>query len=182
MKKNKAYNATKYTFQEGESVLIDANVLIYLFPPTTQPPPNFAKNYSQALKNLLTAKARPVIDSLVLSEYINRYLRLEYNSTWSATYTDFKSFRNSGDFVAVGNSAIIASKEVLKIASRCDTIFSKVDIQEVLSELGNLDFNDGVLVEMCRLQGWKLLTNDGDLIIGGIEVLTTNHKLITACP
>lgn len=53
---------------------------------------------------------------------------------------------------------------------------------EAETQAGSLDFNDGVLVEVCRIRGWKLLTNDADMQLGGIEVLTTNPKLLAACP
>jgi hypothetical protein len=39
-----------------------------------------------------------------------------------------------------------------------------------------------MLVETCRLRGWKLLTNDADMTLGGIELLTSNPKLLAACP
>ena len=38
--KNKAHNATAYQFQEGEEILVDANVWLYLFPPPAQPEPS----------------------------------------------------------------------------------------------------------------------------------------------
>ena len=76
------------------------------------------------------------------------------------------------------------ARQILKLALPQDTLLSQNDIPAVLgeTETGTLDFNDGVLVETCRLRGWKLLTNDGDMTIGGIEVLTTYRPLLRACP
>ena len=73
MKRNKADHATSYSFQAGEQILVDANVWLFVQPPAAQPPPHFSKSYSAALKNLLAAGAQPVIEALVLSEYLNRY-------------------------------------------------------------------------------------------------------------
>lgn len=184
MKTNKAHNATSYVFQKGEPILIDANIWLYLQPPAAQPPPGFAWRYSKALKNLLGAGARPVIESLVLSEYLNRYLRLEYDGAWRGVYPTFKKFRISGDFAALSKSAVADARQILKFAAPQDTPLSSLDIPAVLAETeaGTLDFNDGVLVETCRLRGWKLLTNDGDMTMGGIEVLTTYQPLLNACP
>lgn len=184
MTKNKAHDATSYAFQQGEKILLDANVWLFLQPPSAQPPPNYATKYSKALKQLLAAKAQPVVESLVLSEYLNRYLRLEFDVLWRSKYPKYKDFRRSPDFQAVARSAIAEVRHILKLATAEDTALSQMDLASVLieTEIGSLDFNDGVLAETCRLQGWKLLTDDFDMKLGGIEVLTSNPKLLAACP
>jgi predicted nucleic acid-binding protein len=184
MKANKAHDAAKYVFQKNEQILIDANVWIYLLPPAAQPAPGFAWRYSAALKNLLAAGASPVVESLVLSEYLNRYLRLEFDAAWRRTYGNYKNFRKSGDFAPLAQVAVANAREILKLASPQDTLLSQADIPAILNETedGTLDFNDGVLIETCRVRGWKMLTNDGDMTHGGIEVLTTYAPLLKACP
>jgi len=184
MTKNKAHNTATYIFQKGEKILLDANVWLYLQPPVAQPTPHYSWQYSAALKNLLTAGAQPVIETLVLSEYLNRYLRLEYDVSWRSKYQYFKDFRRSCDFQTVAKGAVAEARQILKLATAEDTPFSQTDLISILieTEAGSLDFNDGILVETCRLQGWKLLTNDSDMTIGGIDVLTTNRKLLAACP
>ncbi len=75
------------------------------------------------------------------------------------------------------------AQQILTFAAPQGTPLSQADISAVLAETGAgiLDFNDGVLVETRRLRGWKLLTNDGDMTRGGIEVLTTYAPLLAAC-
>jgi hypothetical protein len=46
---------------------------------------------------------------------------------------------------------------------------------------GAFDFNDGVIVNSCRQRGWKFLTHDEEIVVGGIEVLTANPRLLQAC-
>lgn len=184
MTRNKAHNSVKYVFKEGEPILVDANVWLYLQPPASQPVPHFARHYSAAMKNLITAKAKAIIDCLVLSEYINRYVRIEYDAVYRGTYPKYKDFRTSPDFALVAKSAVAEAKHILSLAAAEDTSLSQVNVMDILNETeaGTLDFNDGMLVEMCRLRGWKVLTNDADMQLGGIEVLTTNPKLLAACP
>jgi len=183
MRKNKAHNSLRYHFQEGEPILVDANVWLYLQPPASNPAPPFARRYSAAMKNLIEAKAKPIVDCLVLSEYINRYLRIEYNALYQAKYPNYKAFRTSGDFKYVARSAVAEARQILSLATSLDTALSEVNIADILqgAETGTFDFNDGMLVEMCRLRGWKLLTDDADMQVGGIEVLTTNPRLLKAC-
>jgi len=44
--------------------------------------------------------------------------------------------------------------------------------------MGNSDFNDLVLVELCRSKGFMLVTDDGDFKGKGITVLTANRRLL----
>ncbi|EXI71433.1 MAG: hypothetical protein AW07_03662 [Candidatus Accumulibacter sp. SK-11] len=75
-------------------------------------------------------------------------------------------------------------KQILKNSSSRDTHLENIDMPAVLAavESGTVDFNDAMLIQNCRLNGWKLLTHDGDMTLGGIDLLTTNKKLLNACP
>jgi predicted nucleic acid-binding protein len=182
--RNKAHDTATYSFQQGEKILLDANIWLFLHPPVAQPPPYYSRKYSAALKKLLTAGAQPVVETLVLSEYLNRYLRLEFDVSWRGQYPKFKDFRRSTDFQTVAKDAVAEARQILKLAVAEDTPLAKADLTSVLTETetGSFDFNDGILVETCRLQGWKLLTDDSDMKLGGIEVLTSNPRLLAACP
>lgn len=182
--KNKAHDASSYCFQPGEPILIDTNIWLYLQPPAAQPATSWAIAYSKIFANLLHAKAQPVVDALVLSEYLNRYIRLEYDAAWKVAFPKFKDFRKSADGALILQSAVADIGQILNSASAHDTQLSNIDIPTVLGQvqIGTMDFNDGLLIENCRLNGWKLLTNDGDMTTGGIEVLTKNKHLLQACP
>lgn len=43
---------------------------------------------------------------------------------------------------------------------------------------GQIDFNDAILIDICKNQNLKLMTNDTDFQYGGITVLTANLKLL----
>lgn len=183
MTRNKARDTRRYAFREGEQVLVDANVWLYFQPPPAQPAPAFARHYTAALKGILTAKAKAIIDAMILSEYINRYVRIEYDAAFRSTYPKYKDFRRSSDFASVAKRAVADARQILTIAATEDTALTAINVGDVLdeTEAATLDFNDGVLVEMCRVRGWKLLTADADMQVGGIEVLTTNPKLLAVC-
>lgn len=189
MKKNRAYDALAYPFQKGEPILFDANVWIYLQPPSAQPPPWYAKSYGSVLKQILLVGAQPVIEALVLSEYLNRYWRVEWK-TWlkanpalAPQFADGKAFRLSPHFISIGAAAIADAKRILTMCDTAGTPMQLCDLNDALAEFGagSLDFNDAILVETCRLRGWKMLTHDRDMVAGGVEVLTTNPNLLKAC-
>ena len=100
-----------------------------------------------------------------------------------STYPTFKAFRQSADFAAVGNDVAVYVREILKHGKCCDHPFGSAKILELLAsvENGSLDFNDGLVAETCRINDWKLVTHDGDFTEGGIEVLTSNKRLLAAC-
>ena len=182
--KNKAIEAHRYIFQPGESIMVDANVWLYLLPPAAQPISSWAGGYSRAYGNMLSAKATPVVDALILSEYLNRYLRIEYNAFWCTKYKDFKRFRQSSDATNTLGNAVAEMKQITRVAFICDTPLTGIDLTALFGQIqsGKIDFNDGLLVENCKRNNWKLLTNDSDMTMGGIEVLTTNARLLCACP
>ena len=182
--KNKAHDLSAYTFQKEEPFLLDTNVWLYLFPAPSDKATGHAAGYSAATKNMLAAGCYLVMDALILSEYLNRYCRIEWSALHKRTYPDFKAFRKSASFQTVGQGAATFARSMLKLCTRHDHPFSTADVGCVLAEFeaGSSDFNDGLLAETCRHHNWKLVTNDGDFTAGGIDVLTTNPRLLAACP
>ncbi|MDR2031570.1 MAG: hypothetical protein LBP86_04785 [Azoarcus sp.] len=142
--------------------------------------------YSRAFKNMLEAGAVPVIDALILSEYINRCLRDAFNirrNTEHKEYKNYKCYRCSPEGLRVARNVAVSVRGILKDARLHDTLIKDANIENILESIGTgaLDFNDGVLIGNCRSQGWKLLTDDGDMAMGGIELLTANPKLLQHC-
>ncbi len=181
--KNKAYDLASYSFSSNEHVLVDTNIWLYLFPAPTNPSNRFAKQYSTAFSNLVAAHAQPILDPMVLSEYLNRYIRIEWEGNYKSQYPRFKDFRNSPDFSAVASTAKTFAKQILRCCQIHSIPASKLDINEALTKFstGNLDFNDALLVDICKKRNLNLMTNDGDFQNGGIKVLTTNPRLLQAC-
>lgn len=181
--KNKAYDLSFYLFSSDELVLVDTNVWLYLFPAPGYPPHNFAQQYSSAFANLLTAQAQPVLDPMVLSEYLNRYTRIEWEGNYKSRYFKYKNFRNSPDFSTVVSSAEVFAKRILSFCKIHSIPANGLDLNQALAEFssGNADFNDAILVDICKKSGLKLMTNDGDFQNGGIEILTKNPRLLRAC-
>jgi len=182
--KNKAHDLASYNFSRGEQLLLDANVWLFLFPAPSDTLPVYVTKYSAAFKQMLSAGAGLALDVLILSEYLNRYCRIEWNALYMSAYPNFKAFRQSSAYASVGYGAAIYARNILKHCTRHDHPFSVSDVTKVLAdfEAGTCDFNDGLFVETCLQNGWKFVTNDADFTNGGIEVLTSNPKLLSACP
>ncbi|MBN1931446.1 MAG: PIN domain-containing protein [Desulfobacterales bacterium] len=180
---NKAYDLTSYSFSSGEQILVDTNIWLYLFPPPGNPQQRFAQQYSAAFSRLLSAKAQPVLDPMVLSEYLNRYCRIEWEGGFRTQYPRFKDFRTSADFGLVACTAQSFALRILNFCHVHSTPAYELDLNQALNDFasGRLDFNDALLVDICRKKSLSLMTNDSDFQHGGINVLTTNHRLLKAC-
>ena len=181
--KNKAYNLNSYSFSSGEQIFVDTNIWLYLFNPPRNPQFRFARSYSSGFSNLVNAKAKPVLDPMVLSEYLNRYCRIEWAASFKNTYREFKNFRKSQDFAGVASDAKLFASRIIDCCMVHDTPASDLDLAQALDDFatGQIDFNDAVILDVCKKHNLKLLTNDSDFQTGGIEVLTTNPTLLRAC-
>jgi hypothetical protein len=92
--KNKARDARTHRFAATDQILPDANIWLYLYGPSANPATWPVRTYSGVFAGLLTAKSQLYLDVLVLSEFVNRFARIEWKRT-APTITDFKVFRQS---------------------------------------------------------------------------------------
>lgn len=181
---NKAHDLSAYSFASGEEILVDTNIWLYLFPAPGNPQSSFASQYSTAFARLVQAKAQPILDPMVLSEYLNRYCRLEWEGNFKTIYPKFKDFRQSPDFPPVVSSAHAFASRIMSFCHVHSVPANELDLNQALAYFvsGQVDFNDALLVDVCKKRNLKLMTNDADFQRGGIEVLTTNPRLLRACP
>lgn len=183
---NKAYDIQQWAFSASDRILPDANFWINVFGPAVvvSRPRSRAPIYSQCFRNMLSQKVRLYLDVLVASEFVNTLARQEFAASYRTRYQNFKHFRNSQDFQPVAQFISHELGKIVRITNRLDHPFSQVDVDQILKDYGQggEDFNDQLITGIAKDQGLKLLTDDGDMTIGGIEVLTANPRLLRACP
>lgn len=150
------------------SIFFDANILIYLFWPTGSV--YYEENYASTFRTLLRQGNQLVVDFLVISEVINRVLRIEYQKQNSSL--KFKDFRDSlNGQEALNDIHLILKNDVLSRFDVIEKSFSKNEILEFLI-VNELDFVDKATVQFCRENSLVLLTNDKDFRNADIDVLT----------
>ena len=182
--KNKAYDLASYTFSAGEKIFLDTNIWFYLFPAPSGKPDRFAYQYSAAFARLIAANAQPVLSPMALSEYLNKYMRMEWQGGYAKQYPEFKKFRKSPDFTTIAVSMNVFAQKILQHCQVHGLAANALNLRQALNELttGKVDFNDAVFIDICKQSNFKLMTNDSDFQNGGIEILTTNPALLKACP
>lgn len=179
---SKVYDLTSYSFVTGEEILIDTNIWLYLFPAPKNPQPRFTTSYATAFKKLISAKAQPVLDPIVLSEYLNRYCQIEWKGGYISRYSNFKDFRKSSDFRAVVSSAQTFASKILNSCKTHSIPANELGLSNAVKIFmsGKVDFNDALLINICKKRSLKLMTNDSDFQSEDIDILTTNPKLLKA--
>lgn len=180
---SKAQDINGYRFSKTDKLFFDANIWLYVYGPQGNPGDPKARTYSGALANAMRAGSLILADVLVVSEFINRFARLEHQALYvvGKAPQDFKQFRNSPAFQPVAQAIVAAVRKILKLAARTESDFAAVDINALLTEFegGGYDFNDQVLARLCLSQNLKLVTHDGDFKKAGIDILTANRRILT---
>ena len=128
---------------------------------------------------MVRAKSRIYIDVLVVSEFINAYARLKWRDA-SSYPNAFKTFRNSPDFKPVAQNIATHVKQVMKHCARIESNLATLGMDNLLNDYatGDHDFNDQVITEICKNNGFTLITNDGDFRTQKIPILTANPNLL----
>ena len=162
-----------YKINNNEKVFIDTNILIYLFSPDfVSSNERNIEQYSKILEILLEKNAQIYISSVVVSEFINRILRIDYEKK-KDTYPDFKrDYRGSNEYKETLKLILKELKKILKISIKIDDSFSEFDIIEWYKKDTNqdLDFNDLNIAFLVEKNNLKLLSNDSDFENFGINI------------
>lgn len=178
--------ATKYSTQNIPSVInrkvfFDANVLLYIFWPSGSY--HWESYYSTAYARLLRQGNELLVDFIVISEIVNRAIRLEHdkyllanNLTRSAL--PFKKYRNSADGeTALADIYLMIETDILNSFTVVGKSFTKPDIQSFLT-VDSLDFGDKAILSTCQENACVLLTNDVDYKTSAIDILTSNPAIL----
>ncbi len=172
------YNINSYNFTQTDALFIDANIWLYIHGPQAQRD-NRSRNYSNALAKILKAKCSVFLDVLILSEFINRYSRLKFNLEGRSP--DFKSYRQSSAFKPVAREIADAVRRILKHCECVESGLTSIDMNSLLIDYESKcpDFNDQILVELCRSRSFKFVTHDGDFKDYDITILTANKSMLS---
>ena len=175
---HKTEEITRYDFKSSDELLLDTNVWLFIYGPQKQGDSR-VNVYSKALARILAAQSRIYINVLIVSEFINRYARLKWRVI-SPEITDFKRFRRSSGFKPIAQDIAADVKRVLQHCTRVASGFESLAIDTLIDEyaLGDSDFNDQILVSLCKRTGLTLITDDSDFRGRGIPVVTANKQLL----
>lgn len=163
----------------GRTIFFDANVFLYVFWPTGNT--RNEADYSHLYKKCLQQKIPIAMYFTVLSEVINRAIRIEHSkylneNGLSAQAVPFKKFRDSQDGIQAQNDIYEIVKMSLRTILVCGKEFSKEDVLSFMT-VDSLDFNDKGIVSLCSQKGYVLATNDHDFSGQNIAIISANQNI-----
>lgn len=155
-----------YSITKDDRVFLDTNILIFLFSPfnMSKDYEHQKEKYSEIFALLVKNKSTLYINSLVISEFINKNLRLDFNKNFNKSGDkDFKDdYRGSEPYKKTLKSIITELKKILKFTNKLNDDIEQLDIlKEYTSDL-NLDFNDVIIADTVIKHELKILTDDKD--------------------
>ncbi|MBA9078436.1 hypothetical protein [Rufibacter quisquiliarum] len=172
----------------------DANVWLWILNPPLQP-----KYYEEAYLNFwriliekTTDKKVAVVNTLLLSEILNRYLRIRFvvykNELLESRKLDEKGinkldfkkdYRTTQDYQ---NSLESFKDDLAAYASYIefnDSGLEQIDSMQTLMNITpDSDFNDTIYYNFCIINQYAIVTHDGDFAFPDIPILTCNKSLL----
>lgn len=180
--KNGRYSLEKISTLPKRNIFFDANILIHLFWPTITNSV-VSNKYSTAFRSLLNVKFTLVTSSLIISEVINRCLRIEYSKFLTLNELTIQSFpfkeyrKSEQGILAQKDVFIIIKDQVLKFLHITDKSYKNKEIFELL-KVDQLDFNDKLILSNCIDCDYLLFTHDEDFKNSPIDILTLNTAIL----
>jgi predicted nucleic acid-binding protein len=168
------YKLEEVSLLQNKNIFVDANVLIYCFWETGSY--RQERRYTKVFNELIHNPYHLFVDFIVISEIINRVLRIEQKKLQPDS--NFKKFRDSeiGKNV-LSDVFLIVKQTILPQFSIVGKVFSKLEIERLLT-VDDLDFADKSTVEICKENSLVLLTNDKDFRNVDIDILTGNTNIL----
>lgn len=163
---NNIIKVTDYDPRSTDEFFFDNNIWMFLFCPIGEYEIRKQKIYSRFLQSIITAKATIYINSLILSEFSNSYLRQSFNR-WNANknlkykkdYIPTEEYKNNAKEVAD-----IITRQIMRLSvlEKKPDDFNSLDIDIICESLQTIDFNDCYYIEYCKKNSLKLVTDDHD--------------------
>lgn len=159
-----------YQIKYSDEFFFDTNIWLLLFGPIADTEKRNQRKYSKFFETLIEKNKPIYITSLVLSEFSNVLLKKDYRQWISQMANVGKLYKE--DFV--GSNVYISSVQLIKtilekILSLENVIkvgdsLHLIDMNKLLHKFEEIDFNDCYYGEICRVNGYKIVSNDGDLL------------------
>jgi predicted nucleic acid-binding protein len=185
MPKNSVFKIGDYSAKSSDIFFFDNNIWMYLFCPLASYQIKKQTSYSRFFNYLLSRQLPIFVNSLVLSEFSNRYLRLDFEL---ANKDDGKSIRKvfpsyKKDYVGSPrfSKTVAALKtsllQIMKVSQRCSDEFNSINLNEVFQLFQKIGFNDSYYIELAKKKNWIIVSDDSDFTNAnipevGLRILT----------
>ena len=173
-----------------KNIFLDTNIWLYLFCPLGHSRDNIVKKYSRAFNYLIHSDNKLYIDVMILSEFINRFLRLAFHVykannkkgihfDYKKQYQQTKNFKETIQLIfSTIKNKILPGAAVVNFNHENSSIVELMDgLQDKM-----IDFNDLHFEKLCKVKGFFLLTDDGDFSSSPLDIISGNPRILRHVP
>lgn len=161
------HSIKSFEVKSNQSFFFDNNVWMFLYCPIGNYNENKQKSISNLFEKILNRNCSIVINGLILSEFSNAYLRLDFNLWKEENQNLSASFKN--DYFntprAQETRKIITStvkNKILKVSEKYPDSFNSLNFDDIFKTYQVLDYNDAIIHNECKNKKWILVTDDED--------------------
>jgi len=175
-------NINTYHPTSQESFFFDTNIWIFLFCSIGNHKVSKQRIYSSFFNQIKQRNGGIFINSLILSEFCNVWLRIEFD-TWKKISSNFGKTNYKKDFVGTQSyhntveDIKYAIRQILAVTLKCSDEFNSINVDNVIGQFGKSDFNDAYYSILAEKKNWKIVTDDGDfqkLSLSSLTIITDN--------
>lgn len=167
MTTNHVVFSSEYEIKSSDEIFFDTNIWLLLFCPIANYNQHDQRKVSKFYERLLSRKTHIIINGLVLSEFSNAYLRMDFDlwkketNQYSASFKkDYFNSERSERVRSLISSTI--EKKILSTSHKYPDSLNSINISQVLEYYKTLDFNDSMIAKQCSNKKWILFTHDND--------------------
>lgn len=164
-----------------DQFFFDTNVWLLLFGTVADYQKKDQLQYSKLLEQLLTQDKPIFLTSMVLSEFSNVILRRDFNQwidnnklvgqNFKKHFVGTSTYKTSVETITIAINKILKLPNITLVGDN----FNAVNKNSILENFKIVDFNDAYIAELCGINNYKIVTNDGDfqLLAAKVDIITT---------
>ena len=122
------------------------------------------KDYSAFLKSIQSTRSTIFISSLVLSEFANRYLRMDFDR-WKAESGNADAIYKK-DFIGTDRYSDTIEEikrnnwQIMNFCEKSSDNFNALELNSIFQHFSEIDFNDSYFIELAKLGNWNMNKDD----------------------
>lgn len=165
---NRIESIKSYSIKSSDVFFFDNNVWMYLLCPIGNYKASKQAEYSKFFSYVVSRKVPIFTNSLVISEFANRYLKLDFalENSKKGNPGRFKDFKKDYLKSAEGKATINFLKnqigQILKVCEKCSDEFNSINTDDVMQLFVEIGFNDSYYVNQAKKKNWIIVSDDSD--------------------
>lgn len=185
---NVVKDITLFSPLEDDLFILDCNVLMYVFYTYGGYKNKLMKPYKTFFNKIAVKSQSVLITSVLLSEFINSYIKNEYirylreNNLRTDQFNfkrDYKPTSEYKETIKEISDIIINQLLALPSVVLCDNDILGLNIKDMFLNENTFDFNDRYYGELARNKDCYIVTNDSDFMsINNIKIVTANKYML----